>query len=182
MIINHHYNFMAFMEPHTGSRALAKLLKRIPNSESVGHHHMTRAYGLERELLPESGYLSFSVIRDPREIIATQIACAINTRDAAVATQKPPSPDKELIERFVTAACLRKSFFYHVDCDYVINYNCLRIELDWILFRLGTPPIPQLLRVGVTPNKKLWFHYFNCDQLRRMEESIPEIKLFRNIL
>lgn len=182
MIINYRYDFMAFMEPHTGSRALAKLLMEIPNSKSIGHHHMTRAYGLERKLLPESSYLSFSVIRDPREIIATQIACAINTRNNAVASQKPPSSDKEIIERYVTAACLRERFYYHNDCDYMIRYDRLEIELEWILTRLGVSPIPLLQKVGITLNKKLWFYYFDCEQLERMKQAIPEIELFRNIL
>lgn len=173
---------MAFMEPHTGSRALVKMLKEIPNSEVIGHHHMTYKYGLERDLLPKDGYLSFSVVRDPREIIATQIACAINTRDAATARQKPPSSDAEIIERYVKIGCLREQFYYHNNCDYVIEYNHLTIQLNRLLMWLGISPIPQLPKMGVTENKKLWFYYFNCEQLKRLEANIPEIKLFRSIL
>ena len=177
MVVNHKHNFMFFAEPHTASRACSRMLKKIQGSELVGHHHMTQAFGNECGLLPESGYLRFSVIRDPRDIIATQIAHAqYNYRTAAVVSDPTPTP-LELVERYVKAACARELFFHH-DPDYTLQYENLEHHLLKLLTQLKVKQVPVLEKFGVTNEKKPWWEYFDRSQMIRMRMNIPEIEQF----
>jgi hypothetical protein len=169
------------MEPHTASRALTEMLLQMKNNELIAHRHATREYCLERKLIPESGFLSFSVIRDPREIIATQIARHLNVQRSAFESSRSLLHEEEIVEKVVRAACRKKRFYYHNDCDYVIKYEHLERDLNTFLTRLGVEDIPPLLKTGVTPHKKHWFLYFNRDQIIRMNRDIPEIAQFREV-
>ena len=176
MILNDKYKFMFFAEPHTASRAMSRMLWEIDGSESVGEHHMTHASGVERGLLPESGYLRFAVIRDPRELIASRIAHYQNVfRDMA----SGPSPD-EIVERYVTAHCVRRTYFEHDYVDRKLRYDRLEPELYALLEELGVDPIPKLGRNPheTTKGRKHWSEYFTEEQNARVLESIPEIPQF----
>ena len=182
MIVNHKYKFMFFAEPHTASRACSRMLHKIPGSELVGHHHMLQAYGNERELIPKSSYLRFSVIRDPRDVIATQIAHSwYNYRTAAVVSNPTPTL-AELVERYLRAACARELFFYHAHyVDFKIRYERLENQLYFLLERLDVETIPKLEQFGVTSEKKPWWEYFDRSQIARMRMNIPEIEQFTEI-
>jgi len=171
MLKNTQYKFIFCAEPHTASRAVTKALKTLRNSEIVGdHQHLT----LEKSELSTAGYVSFSVIRDPREIIATMIACKINELRFA---QK--YDQGRIVERFVKWGCKQEKFFRHNDCDYTIRYPRWN-DLNGLLRWLGVENPITLPLVGVTKGKKPWFKYFTPEQIRRMHANIPEIDLFRS--
>ncbi len=175
MIINHKHQFMFFAEPHTASRACSKMLLKIQGSESLAHHHATSEQ--LGKSIPESGHLTFSVIRDPRDVIATKIAHAqYNYKTAAVVSKPVPTPP-ELVERYVKWGCTRKRFFYH-DPDFVIRYEELEERLYSLLTLLKVKQIPPLEQSGVTREKKPWWEYFDRSQMNRMRRDIPEIQQF----
>jgi len=177
MIINHKYNFQFYAEVHTGSRAISAMLMEIPGSEDVGHHHMTREYGLERNLIP-GGCFSFRVVRDPREIIATKIALFLNAQNRAAESSRPPLSEKVVVARHVKWACEQENFFLHNNCDFTIRYSRWD-DLNELLRWADVVNIPPLTQIGVTPNKKQWFKYFTSEQMFRMYRDIPEIKEWR---
>jgi len=179
MIINNTYGFQFYAEVHTGSRAVSAMLMEIPGSKEVGHHHMTREYGLERNLVHAGGCFSFRVIRDPRETIATKIALFLNAQDRAVESSRPALTEKAVIARHVKWACEGEEFFRHNDCDCTIKYPSLENDLNNLLKWLGVKDIPVLPKIGVTPNKKQWFKYFTHEQMLRMYRDIPEIREWR---
>lgn len=180
MIINHEHKFMFFAEPHTASRACARMLEKIPGSEHVAHHHVAKVYLLDNKLIPESGYLSFSVVRDPRDIIATKIAHAIYNRNHAAAVLDPVPTDAEFVERYVKQACNipRKPFFYHNDMDHTLRYKNLDAEMEELLHWLGIASLPGLELFGMTKEKRQWFKYYTAKQMRLMLDNIPEIQQF----
>jgi len=177
MIINHTHKFMFFAEPHTASRACSRMLEGIEGSESVGEHHMTHEQGIANGQLPARGYVRFAVIRDPREIIASQIA-----RQIYITRDKEDSPSKdELVERYVKAHCVRKKQFEHRYVDYKIRYEQLEPQLYDLLHRIGVKPIPALGRNPheTTKERKPWWRYFSKEQTERIYKEIPEVELFR---
>lgn len=177
MIINHKYKFMFFAEPHTASRACSRMLETIEDSESVGEHHMTHEDGILRGLLPAEGYVRFAVIRDPREIIASQIARQIHISRNM---EDSPSPD-ELVERYVKVHCVRKDQFEHNYVDYKLRYDQLEPQLYALLEQIGVDPIPELGRNPheTTKERKPWWTYFSKEQTERLYKDIPELELFR---
>lgn len=176
MILNDKYKFMFFAEPHTASRACSRMLEEVEGSESVGEHHMTHESGIERGFLPKSGYLRFSVIRDPRELIASRIAHYQNVFNDRMSG---PTPE-EIVERYVNAHCMRKTYFEHDYVDEKIRYDRLEPELYSLLERLGVENVPKLGRNPheTTKGRKHWSEYFTEEQNNRVLESIPEIQQF----
>jgi hypothetical protein len=169
---------MFFAEPHTASRACAKLLRKIEGSELCGHHHMTLDYGIARDLLPRAGYIMFSVIRDPRDIIATKIAHELYNQKTVHAVAKTQRTQAEVIERWVNVALEKDHFFLHHYTDYKIKYPRLHKDLYNLLNWLGVVKIPELLQLGVTAEKKRWFEYFDARQMDLLLNGIPEIKQY----
>jgi len=143
---------------------------------------MTLEYGLKRDLLPKSGYLMFSVIRDPREILATQVVTNIQNPFLAKKIAESKLSKKSIIEGMVEKMCNKDRFFIHAHyVDYVIKYERLQNDFDFLLKWLGVEEPPELLKIAktVTPNKKQWFKYFTSEQLAKMNKMIPEIQHFR---
>jgi len=178
MIINRTHKFMFFAEPHTASRACSRMLETIEGSESVGKHHMTHEEGIANGQLPARGYVRFAVIRDPREIIASQIA-----RLAYVGKVIKDSPSKaELVERYVRFYCVRPKQFEHDYVDFKLRYEQLEPQLYDLLHRVGVKPIPALGRNPheSTKERKPWWHYFSKEQTERIYRDIPEVELFRD--
>lgn len=177
MIINHTHKFMFFAEPHTASRACSRMMESIEGSESVGEHHMKHKDGINRGLLPSRGYVRFAVIRDPREIIASQIAYQVYMSKVI---EDSPTKD-ELVERYVNAFCVRSNQFEHDYVDYKIRYEKLEPELYALLEKIGVNPIPELGRNPheTTKERKPWWTYFSKEQTERIYREIPEVELFR---
>jgi hypothetical protein len=178
MIVNHTHRFMFFAEPHTASRACSRMLEEVEGSVSVGEHHMTHEAGRDRGLLPEGGYLRFSVIRDPRDLVASRIAHMVYMAKEG-ALESSPSKE-ELIERYVKAACVRRVYFEHDYVDIKIRYDQLEPQLYAILEKVGVNPIPKLGRspYETTKEKNPWWQYFDAEQMARMRKDIPEIEQF----
>ena len=70
-VINKNWLYLA--EGYTGSRATAEALLQLPGSKSLGSHHSGWPYLKAKRLFDES-VTTFSVVRHPLDIIATQVA------------------------------------------------------------------------------------------------------------
>ena len=132
-VINKNWLFLA--EGYTGSRATAEALLKLPGSESVGSHHETWPSLAKKGLFKENK-LTFSVVRHPLDIIATQ--CAKGSRHPV---------SHWLIRKYRH----RDPFYFH-RCKVTILYELgISQQISWTIMQYVDIPIRF-----PTPTKKPW--------------------------
>ncbi len=151
-VINKNWLYLA--EGYTGSRATAEALLTLPGSRSIGSHHETWP-SLQKKGLFNENKLTFSVVRHPLDIIATQ--CAKGSRHPV---------SHWLIQRYRH----RDPFYFH-RCDFTLRYeNGLDHEIgDVIDYNIDIP-----IRFK-TPTKKPWGVIFTEADFRFACSTIPEL-------
>ena len=191
MVINHAYKFMFFAEPHTASRACSRMLEEVDGSDRVGPHHITHEEGIRQGRLPTRGYLRFAVIRDPRDLIASQVAIQLDNaqrrreKQAKDENAKNPGPPMNeltsMVRGYVSSYCAREVFFMHDYVDVKIRFEQLEPQLNSFLEKLGVDPIPKLWKdpKHISKGKKPWWHQFTKEQTEEIYAEIPEVEQFR---
>jgi len=151
-VINKNWLYLA--EGYTGSRATAEALLKLPGSKSIGSHHETWP-SLQKKGLYTECRLTFSVVRHPLDIIATQ--CAKGSRHPV---------SHWLIRKYRH----RDAFYFH---------RCLRtIYYEGGISRGISKTIMQYVDIPIrfpTPNKKEWQDIFTNKDYLFACSTIPEL-------
>ncbi len=151
-VINKHWLYLA--EGYTGSRATAEALLKLPGSESVGSHHETWPSLVSKGLVLKHR-LTFSVVRHPLDIIATQ--CAKGSRHPV---------SHWLIRKYRH----RDPFYFHRPEMIVCYEDGISSRISGIIKRNIDIPIKFK-----TPDKKPWEHIFEDDDYLFACSTIPEL-------
>ncbi|KKM76322.1 hypothetical protein LCGC14_1381180, partial [marine sediment metagenome] len=149
-VINKNWLYLA--EGYTGSRATAEALLTLPGSESVGSHHESWPSLMSKRLF-DWNRTTFSVIRHPLDIIATQ---------CAKGSKHPVS--HWLIRRYRH----RDPFFMH-RCEATLRYE------DGISLLIGAIT-GYNINIPIkfpTPNKKPWEDFFTEKDFKFACATIP---------
>ncbi len=151
-VINKNWLYLA--EGYTGSRATAEALLKIDGSKSIGSHHETWPSLAKKGLFKENK-LTFSVVRHPLDIIATQ--CAKGSRHPV---------SHWLIRRYRH----RDPFYFHRP-DFIIRYERgISTEISDIIQKDIDIPIRF-----PTPTKKPWRDIFTDADYLFACSTIPEL-------
>lgn len=151
-VINKNWLYLA--EGYTGSRATAEALLKLPGSESVGSHHSSWPF-LKMKGLFDQSVTTFSVVRHPLDIIATQ--CAKGSRHPV---------SFWLIRRYRH----RDAFFMH-NCTVTLRYED---GVGKIISDVVHRPIDIPIRFP-TPTKKYWKDIFTKEDYKFACSTIPEL-------
>lgn len=151
-VINKKWLYLA--EGYTGSRATTEALLKLPGSESIGSHHETWPSLVSKKLFGWNR-LTFSVVRHPLDIIATQ--CAKGSRHPV---------SHWLIRRYRH----RDPFYFHRP-ETIVRYE------------YGiSPGISEIIKQNIdipikfpTPNKKHWRDLFTEEDYKFACSTIPEL-------
>ncbi len=152
-IINKNWLFLA--EGYTGSRAYAEALLKLPGSEEIGVHHARWPALRDAGLICPLSLKTFSVVRHPLDVIATQ--CAKNDQN---------SVPYWLTHRFLS----RQSFFMHRP-DVIIRYeDGVKAKIEDI--------VDATLNVEIkyaTEGKNEWRYIFAKEDIQFALATIPEL-------
>ncbi len=152
-VINKNWLFLA--EGYTGSRAYAEALLKLEGSEEIGVHHARWPALRDAGLICPLSLKTFSVVRHPLDIIATQ--CAKNNRN---------SVPYWLTHRFLS----RQSFFMHRP-DIIIRYeNYMQAVIEDLVDATTDVEIKH-----VTEDKKPWQDIFTKEDIKFALATIPEL-------
>ncbi|KKN01669.1 hypothetical protein LCGC14_1125340 [marine sediment metagenome] len=152
-VINKNWLFLA--EGYTGSRAYAEALLKLPGSSEIGVHHARWPALRDAGLICPLSLKTFSVVRHPLDIIATQ--CAKNDKN---------SVPYWLTHRFLS----RQSFFMHRP-DVIIEYgSCLKIMVEAVVEE--TINVETMFK---TEGKVKWQDIFTKEDVEFALATIPEL-------
>ena len=154
-VINRKKNWLFLAEGYTGSRAYSEALLKLDGSEEVGRHHARWPELRDKGLIFPLSLKTFSVVRHPLDIIATQ--CAKNDKN---------SVSYWLTHRFLS----RQSFFMHRP-DITIRYE------DQLKTRIEDE-VSALLDVKIkfkTEDKVKWQNIFTKEDVKFALATIPEL-------
>ncbi|MEE9548710.1 MAG: hypothetical protein V3V68_05080 [Nitrosomonadaceae bacterium] len=153
-VINIDKNWLYLAEGYTGSRATAEALLKLPGSINVGSHHETWP-SLKKRGVCSIPDLTFSVVRHPLDIIATQ--CAKGSRHPV---------SHWLIRRYRH----RDPFYFHRPNKIVRYERGISPEISGVIEQNIDIPIRF-----PTPTKKPWKEIFTKGDYKFACSTIPEL-------
>lgn len=164
-ILNNTYRYIFLAEKHTASRVLRDvLLQQHTASDNIAPHHITLPeiiYSCPTVREFPSRYKTFSVIRNPADILVT-MHFANTFQEFIRHTGSDPN-------------CI---FFKHIrDADAVMHYEHLEDDLNDFFENIGAPKVTiPYKKEYVTGGKKPWPAYYEEEDIEFIIKAYPEIR------
>ena len=160
-VVNDYFKWLYVFEPHTASRATQEaLLKWVPHSQTISHHHASFREMVERN--PETpferlqGYDVICTVRNPFDVLVTGYHREHGGRSFS-----------DWLD--VMLKCPRAQVPLHrglwQDASTFVYYEHLQEDLDWVM---GSPILLGQNPAHKTEGKKPWQDYYSLDQMDRL--------------
>lgn len=153
-IINTTYKWLYLMEPHTASRATAKLLKDQLGGSEVGHHHISVRELTDRRRTASvhniHNYKILCTIRNPFDVLVTQWKYSGHAHK--------PIDEKILVARYGGTPVYNKK---RKEANNYLPF------LDWVIKNIEHPMISE-------PLKGLWKECHTCLHYENINQELSE--------
>ena len=168
-VINDRFHYLFLAEPRTASRAMRDALLTHPGSREIGSHHASlRTLKSRYRLRRADRYYTFSVVRNPADILVTEWFEFGAGR----------SLFEYIRDRLYYCSDSDNPFFKHASTvKHFLHYEELQVGLDTLFGGLGIPFV-VLPVVGKTLDKEYWRTYYSPETLHYLQSNCSEVSKF----